>query len=519
VDVNRDTVLDLVHLAQSSNGVFVRLGDGSGGFPGAGDFYSVGVMPTDVASADLDGDISPDLVVVNATSGDVSILLNAGDGTFGSATSYGAGTLGGTPESVALSDVNGDGDVDVVVGTTQGPFAVLPGTGMGDVDPAILGDAGPNGVGVEAADLNGDGDDDLALVHGSTHSTVDLLLGNGTGSFGVLRSPAASPLAIASADLDSDGDLDLVTADSGGVGLSVYRGTGNGTFGAPTQEASGFGVANLVTVGDLDHDGNLDLVASDGTSASVLLGNVGGTFDPAVVNLDLSGIASMALADMNRDGNLDIVVNNGSGQLQWQFGDGLGAFTGTVFSTPADLFARELVISDLDGDGDLEVVLANPLATLSIFTGIGVGPVVRVNVPTLANATDLALGDLDGDGDLDLAASSDSTNGIQVHLNDGTGDLTALGPLLTVPVRFLQDVLFADLDVDGRPDLVGVSDRGSVTVFRGNGVPVVLFDAPSFFGVGNGATEATIGDLNRDGRPDVTTANFGGSDLSVLLGR
>ena len=113
-DVNGDGHPDLAVADFSAPGVAVLLGAGDGTFAPATS-YATGVvngMATHVAIARLDGDARPDLVVTNSGTHDVSVLLNAGAGTFGAATLYAAGT---GPFSAAVGDLDADGGNDLVV--------------------------------------------------------------------------------------------------------------------------------------------------------------------------------------------------------------------------------------------------------------------------------------------------------------------------------------------------------------------------------------------------------------------
>src|SRR5438105_2090066 len=73
--------------------------------------------PTAVAVGDLNGDGKPDLVIANGNAGTISVLLNAGNGTFAAAVNY---TVGSQPVSIAIGDVNGDGAPDLAVANQAG---------------------------------------------------------------------------------------------------------------------------------------------------------------------------------------------------------------------------------------------------------------------------------------------------------------------------------------------------------------------------------------------------------------
>jgi hypothetical protein len=209
--------------------------------------------PSSVAVADLNGDGKPDLVVTNygysgylgSYPGDkVSVLLGNGNGTFQAAKEY---TTGTAPVSVAVADLNGDGKPDLVVadfgiqyfaaGTTVN---VLLGNGDGSFQPAQILDVGKYPESVAISDLNGDGKPDI-IVANLGGNDISVLQGNGDGTFKTQQTFATGygPPSVVASDLNGDGKPDLVVSNAGsyfspGQTVSVLLGNSAANFTGQT---------------------------------------------------------------------------------------------------------------------------------------------------------------------------------------------------------------------------------------------------------------------------------------------
>jgi large repetitive protein len=315
-DFNSDGKVDFV--IEKDHALSVYFGNGDGTFQNPSS-YSSGADPAGypnlgLATADFNGDGKLDLVTTEGpnSGSKLAVLLNNGDGTFGTPSIYNTGTLS---TAVAAADVNNDGKTDLVVGDYGGnTISVLLGNGDGTFGTASqfsTAGGGANPFHLAVADLNNDGKMDVVTTNNSTN-TVSVLMGNGDGTFG---SPTAffagtNPVWIEIHDLNHDGKQDLVVEDQNGVYTAVLLGNGNGTFqGAQLYAPGAFGG----TVADLNGDGNLDIVAGgNGAGMNVLLGNGDGTFKSSV-NFAANNGARVASADVNGDGHADLIGISGNG--------------------------------------------------------------------------------------------------------------------------------------------------------------------------------------------------------------
>jgi hypothetical protein len=339
--------LDIVLANTGGDNVGVLLGNGAGGFAPRTQFEA-GDGPFSVALGDLDGDGNLDLVTANAGGDNVSVLLGNGAGGFAPQTQFAAGDA---PRAVALGDLDGDGDLDIVTANRDGyDVSVLLGDGDGGFAAQTRFAAGCiNPYSVALGDLDGDGN--LDIVTANLGNNVSVMLGDGDGGFAPRTRFAAGdgPYSVALGDLDGDGDRDIVAANVFGNNVSVLLGDGNGGFAAQTLHAAGYAPISIA-LGDIDRDGDLDIVAAnrDGHDVSVLLGNGAGGFASQTRFAVGDGPRAVSLGDLDGDGDLDVVTANffGVGSISLLMGDGAGGFARSQLA--ADEPSYSVALGDLD---------------------------------------------------------------------------------------------------------------------------------------------------------------------------
>ena len=373
-DFNRDGQIDLAIANFNGNNathVSTLLGNGDGTF-GRVSSYGTGQHPTGVVSADFNGDGNPDLATVNTYDSTVSVLLGLGRGKFGSAVNY-AVNSDQYYGAIVSADFNGDGHPDLAtINFSAGAVSILLNEGNGTFGTYKDYPAGPSPQSLVAGDFNND--QKMDLVVGNLGADASLLLGNGNGGFQA-PIPIASglgPYAMAVADFNGDGNLDLATVNgsqSSSV-VSILLGACNGTFATAVNYSTGSGPAAIVAA-DLNKDGKLDLgvLTTLFPGVSVLLGNGDGTFQNyssyPVPNYSFGLLA----ADFNGQNNLDLAVLNqaSSYAVELLAGDGQGHFSSATPYYPG-IGPASFVAADFDKSGSTDLAVTNAIYLTSSVT-------------------------------------------------------------------------------------------------------------------------------------------------------
>lgn len=325
-DFDRDGKNDVV--VTTSQGALIFLGTGTGHFQTPPKIITgLGASPGFLTVGDFNKDGQPDLAVMdtnpgtNTGTGDISILLGKGDGSFNSPMVVHAG---GSANHIAVGDLNADGNPDMVVTYySAAQVKVYLGNGSGGfmekakLTPTIRGVSALGGASVVVGDFNRDGKLDFAAALSDAIQTkngaIVIFQGDGAGGFFQTKAelPLADPITVTVGDFDQDGKLDLASASFVQAKLFIWHGDGAGNFGPPDIFTTLGGPSQspaMVAASDFNLDGKPDLAASTLNNVVEILVEpaTGGTVQLPTFTAG----RGVFVGDFNQDGRPDIAALN-----------------------------------------------------------------------------------------------------------------------------------------------------------------------------------------------------------------
>jgi hypothetical protein len=538
-DMDGDGSLDLL----CTNGIW--LNDGGGRFSPLVGTPSLGSSSNQLVTGDFDGNGTTDIVMIDGYQQSHHLYLNPGDGQI---------RMTGFPSlfpplphiatSLAAGDVDGDGDIDLLVAcgapgwhrTNPAPPRLWLNDGRArftdasaTLPPGILCMGSPYFAIPLILDIDADGDEDLVILNGYTGpppypfgTFMNLVLINGGGTFTLAPGlPGSNPYSISAAigDFDGDGYRDLaVCTDTWGTPAADVHLVRSGAPLAPTVNPLPE-PCTLIPL-DADGDGRSDLVAVGERSTTLRLVSPTGVLSAPVQSAPIGswvGPSMVAFGDLDRDGDVDIAFTD---RTTWRaallLNTGRAAFLEVTAAVPGRF--RLCRAADLDGDGNVDLTgMTFDGTTPAIRTAFNDGSGTFLEGPPSSALTlpfndhwERLLFDGDGDGDPDLLAVPT----LDYYTNDRTGRWTLAANLWHPGIVSYPVVRAGDLDGDGFLDVVLAQNGSSqlplptaILMNRGGGA----FSAPLFLpGMDQNSEDVALADADGDGDLDIFQANVQG---------
>lgn len=460
------------------------------------------------------------------------------------------------PTSTASGDFDGDGDIDIAVcfqtsdPNTFGSVGVLLNNGDGTFQPPAFYGVGRNPLSILASDVNLDGDLDLIVANNNTDD-VSVLRGSSGGAFlpEVFFSVGDAPRGIAVADVNADGRPDIISANQDANSVSVVAGDGSGTSWTiigtyTTNNGGGLGgrTPSAIAVQDLNADGLPDIVTINSTDASCTImyniaGSPGSFFSGDFAQFAAVGSnpVDIQIVDIDRDGDVDIVTaNRNSNTVSVRLSNRVQ--TGITFPTfsgganiPVPATPIAVTVADIDGgaaalDGDPDLIVACENAgSFSVLLNNGSGGLTLDSTYTTQVAPgEVEVVDLDGDGDLDAATANLNSDTLSVFFNQST---VIGGPPPTVELIDPND---GGCLCAGPNTITGTVNPAAGTALGGYILEYRRLGNPSYTTIATGTTaviNGTLASWNTSGLPEgqyllrLTGSNSGGisaSDEAVI---
>jgi len=408
----------------------------------------------------------------------------------------------------------------LLTGVTKGNITAA------DIDPAVNFTPGYLPQSVYMSDIDGDGKLDIAVAN-VTSNTVSIF--RNIAVKGVINASSLASkvdLAVGSApanvilqDLDGDGKPDLIVTNKQSNTVSVFHNNSvsgtidANTFGVKTDFATG-PTPTALAVGDIDNDGKPEIVVSGGGVTSIFLNQstkgsiTSASFAP---RFDVAGsFNALVLADLDNDSKLDIAGVNSFFSTQVTVLHNAIAFTGQLNALSFDPGVNftcgsspvAITAADLNGDGKIDLITADSFDnTISILQNQASGNAInatsflpRVVLPTGKTPYQIAVDDIDGDGMPDIVVPNYSGNSVSVfHSTYTTGTISASAYAEKIELttgQFASAAAIGDIDGDGRPDIVVTNNTNSLSVFRNDPTnpPVISSVSPLSGPVGTNVT-------------------------------
>lgn len=597
-DIDGDGKPDVITIAKNSttniSTLSVFLNASTGGTVASTSFSNktdliTGTTASTLNIGDIDTDGKPDIILVNSNNNTISLMRNtstAGNVTFDSKVDFATGAF---PRCVGIGDFNADGKPDLAVTNLSGNTVsvYLNNTTSGNFTASSLTPKTDIATGtapwpVNIADMDGDGKPDI--VTGNTGSSTFSILRNITTNGGTsptfdikidvsVRINTYSSLTFALGDIDGDGKPDMVvTNDSisvyhnnpqvapvissinpaqAAIGTSVVIGGDNfntatannivyfGNVKATVSNASATQLtvtvptgANYGTISVLNTDSRLTAYSNNPFAPSFTSKNTltAADFEPSITLAGLQSVGGISFGDLDGDGKPDMIVTNiNTYPLASVYRNisALGTINASSFAAKTDIQVggnpSKVIIKDVNGDGKPDLIVLNTTYGVSIFQNKAVQGTLdatsftkKTDVGVLGS--DIEMADIDGDGKPDLISTK------SIALNTSIAGSFSFSSRTSINASHSPlQVCVGDIDGDGKPDIVFANSDNSISIFQNNSVngTVILGSEINLTTVNGSVPTIKLADINGDGKLDLVIStsaiNTNQNVISVYL--
>jgi hypothetical protein len=373
--------------------------------------------------------------------------------------------------SVYAVDLDGDGDIDVLSASEHDDkIAWYENDGLGNfgIQNVITQDLS-RAVDVYSVDLDGDGDFDvLAAAKGISQFESKVVWFrnlDGQGNFSneiIISEEIQGAISVFAVDLDGDLDLDVLTASFTDNKVAWYENDGLGNFGAQQIITATAYSTREVFAADLDGDNDMDVLSvSPGTDKVIWFENedgLGNFSDEIIIASNANAVGYVFAADLDGDNDLDVLsARSFENTVAWYENfDGLGNFGSEQIITQNLISATGVFVSDLDNDGDNDVLSGSAnddkVVWYENLNGLGNFGSEQIISTQTDWARSVYTADLDGDGDMDVLSASSVDNKIAWYEN-----LTLMG---------VNDFSFKSITLHPNPvnDIVHIENNSSIEI-------------------------------------------------------